>query len=126
MRRVMLLDRLVERRDCLRYERRPSFNWKEDALETWIILVLEITFALESDVNLSVYRHELCTHVSIMDFEILKSEKLVLLILILNLHEIVITQDLSSVGASDNQFTPLQASAQSLFENSPLNKSKVF
>ncbi|KAF0139428.1 MAG: hypothetical protein FD143_3564, partial [Ignavibacteria bacterium] len=54
------------------HERRPSFNWKEDALESWIILVLEITFALESDVNFSVYRHELSTHVgklSIMDFE---------------------------------------------------------
>ena len=92
MRRVMLLDRLVERRDCLRYERRPSFNWKENALESWVILVLEITFALESDVNFSVYRHELCTHVgklSVMDFEILKSEKLVLLFLILNLHEII-------------------------------------
>ena len=88
----MLLDRLVERRDCLAHERCPSFNWNEDAFETWIILVLEITFALESHVNFSVYRHELCTHVgklSIMDFEILKSEKLVLLILILNLHEII-------------------------------------
>ena len=87
MRRVMLLDRLVERRgDCLRHKRCPSFNWKENALETWVILVLEITFALESDVNFSVSRHELCTHVgklSVMDFEILKSEKLVLLILIL-------------------------------------------
>ena len=92
MRRVMLLDRLLERRDCLRYERRPSFNWEEDAFETWIILVLEITFALESDVNFSVYRDEFSTHVGklgIMDFEILKSGKLVLLILILNLHEII-------------------------------------
>ena len=90
MRRVMLLDRLVERRHCLRPERYPSFNWKEDALESWIIIVLVITFALESDVNFSGYRHELCTHVgklSVMDFEILKSEKLVLLIL--NHHEII-------------------------------------
>ena len=84
MRRVMLLDRLDERRDCLRHEGCPRFNWKENALESWIILVLVITFALESDVNFSVYRHELCTHVgklSVMNFEILKSEKLVLLIL---------------------------------------------
>ena len=86
MRRLMLLDRLAERRDSLAHERRPSFNWKENALETWIILVLEITFALESDVKFSVYRHELCTHfgkLSVMNFEILKNEKLVLLILIL-------------------------------------------
>ena len=86
MRRVMLLDRLVERRYCLRHECCPSFNWEENALESWIILVLVITFALESDVNFSIYRHELCTHVgklSVMDFEILKIEKLVLLILIL-------------------------------------------
>ena len=88
----MLLDRLVERRDCLRHERGPSFNWKEDALETWIILVLEITFALQAPVKFSVYRHELSTHVGILsdvNFEILKSGKLVLLILILNLHEII-------------------------------------
>ena len=88
----MLLDRLVERRDCLPHERSPSLNWKEDALESWIILVLVITFALESDVNFSVYPHEFCTHVgklSVMDFEILKSEKLVLLNLILNHHEII-------------------------------------
>ena len=86
MRRVMLLYRLVERRDCLRHERCPSFNWKEDALESWIILILVITFALQTQVNFSVYRHELCTHVgklSVMDFEIVKSEKLVLRILIL-------------------------------------------
>ena len=54
----MLLDRLVERRDCLGQERCPSFNWKEDALESWIILVLVKTFALESDLNFSVNRHE--------------------------------------------------------------------
>ena len=92
MRRLMLLDRLVERRDSLAHERRPSFNWKEDALESWIILVLEITFALQAHVNFSVNRHELSTHVgklSVMNFEILKSGKLVLLILILNLHEII-------------------------------------
>ena len=84
MRRVMLLDRLVERRDCLRHERCPSFNWKEDALESWIILVLVITFALQTHVNFSVYHHELCTHVaklSVMEFEILKSENLFMLIL---------------------------------------------
>ena len=88
----MLLDRLVERRDCLRHECCPRFNWNENTLETWIILVLEITFALQADVNFSVNRHELSTHVgilSVMDFEILKSGKLVLLILILNLHEII-------------------------------------
>ena len=92
MRHLMLLDRLVERRDSLAHERRPSFNWKEDALESWIILVLEITFALQAHVNFSVYRYELCTHVgilSVVNFEILKSGKLVLLILILNLHEII-------------------------------------
>ena len=86
MRRVMLLDRLVERLDCLGHERCPSFNWKENALESMVILVLEITFALQTHVKFSVYRHELCTHVSklsVMDFEFLKSEKLVLLILIL-------------------------------------------
>ena len=92
MRHLMLLDRLVECRDSLAHERRPSFNWKEDAFETWIILVLEITFSLQAHVNFSVYRHELSTHVgilSVMNFEILKSGKLVLLILILNLHEII-------------------------------------
>ena len=86
MRHVMLLDRLFELRDCLRYECCPSFNWKEDALESWIILVLVITFALQTHVNFSVNRHELCTHVgnlSVMNIEILKSEKLVLLIRIL-------------------------------------------
>ena len=86
MRRVMLLDRLVQPWDCLRHEDCPRFNLKENALESWIILILEITFALQTHVNFSVYRHELSTHVgnlSVMDFEILKSEKLVLLILIL-------------------------------------------
>ena len=86
----MLLDRLLERRDCLGHERCPSFNWEEDAFETWIILVLEITFAQQAHVNFSVYRHELSTHVgrlSVVNFEILKSGKLVLLIL--NLHEII-------------------------------------
>ena len=81
---MMLLDRLVETRDWFRYERRPSFNWKENTLESWVILVLEITFALQAHVNYSVYRHKLSTHVgilSVMNFEILKSEKLVLLIL---------------------------------------------
>ena len=92
MRRVMLLDRLVERRDCLRQERCPSFNWEENALESWIILILEITFALQTHVKFSVYRHELCTHVSklsVMDFEILNSEKHVRLFLILKLIEII-------------------------------------
>ena len=76
----------------LRHKRCPSFNWEENALESWVILVLEITFALQTDVNFSVYRYELCTHVgnlSVRNFEILKSEKLVLLILILKLHEII-------------------------------------
>ena len=76
VRRVMLLDRLVEGRYCLPHERCPSFNWKEDALESWIILILKVTFGLQTHVPFSVNRHELCTHVgklSIMDFEILKS-----------------------------------------------------
>ena len=82
MRRVMLLDRLVERRNCLRHQLCPSFNWKEDGLDSWIILVLVINFALESDVHFLVYRDWLCKHVgklSVIDFEIIKSEKLVLL-----------------------------------------------
>ena len=77
---MILLDRLVECRDCLRQEGCPPFNWKENALESWIILVLEITFALQTHVNFSVDRHQLRTHLgilSVMDFEILKSEKLV-------------------------------------------------
>ena len=84
MRRVMLLDRLVECRDCLRHEGCPRFNWKENALESWVTLVLEITFALQTHVNFSVNRDELCTHVgklSVMNFEILNSEKLVLFFL---------------------------------------------
>ena len=62
MRRLMLLDRLVEGRYCLSHEGWPSFNWKEDSLEPWIILVLEITFALLTHVSFSANRHELCTH----------------------------------------------------------------
>ena len=92
MRRVMLLDRLVERRDFLRHQRYQSFNWQADAVESWVILILEIAFALQTHVNFSVYRHELCTHVSklsVMDFEFLKREKLVLHFLILKLHEII-------------------------------------
>ena len=71
----MLLDRLVERRYWVRHERCASFNWKEDALESWIIHILEVSFVLESDETFSVYRHELSTHfgkLSVMDFEILK------------------------------------------------------
>ena len=78
----MLIDRLVERRYCMRDERCPSFNWKEHALESWIILVLQITFRLQTDVMFSVYCDELCTHVGkliVMYFKILKSDKLVLL-----------------------------------------------
>ena len=88
----MLLDRLVEHRDCLRYECRPSFKWNENALESWIILFFEINFALQTHVNFSVYRHELSTHVgklSVMDMEIFKIEKLVRLFLILKLDEII-------------------------------------
>ena len=79
-----LLDRLRERRVCLPHERCPIFNWKENARDAWVILVLEITFALQTHVNFSVDRYKLSTHVgiiSVMDFEILISEKLVLLIL---------------------------------------------
>ena len=84
MRRVMLLDNLLERRYFLRRKGCPRFNWKENALESWIIVVLEITFALQTRVNFSVNRPELCTHVgklSVIHFEILKSEKLVCLFL---------------------------------------------
>ena len=50
------------------------FNWKEDALESLIILILLITFALESDEKFSVNGHELSTHVpnlNVRNFEIL-------------------------------------------------------
>ena len=77
----MFLDRLVERPYCLRYEGCPRFNWKEDAIEPGIVLILEISLAVETDVNSSVDRHELGTHVtklSVMRVEILKSQILVL------------------------------------------------
>ena len=76
-----LLDRLVEGRYCLHFEACPRINWKEDALEPGIVLIFIITFAFESDVNFSVDRHELGTHVtklSVMRVEILKSQILVL------------------------------------------------
>ena len=89
---MLLLYRLVERWNCLRHDGCPPFNWKEDALEPGLVLILVITFALETDVNFSVDRHDLGTHVSIlsvMHFEILKSQILVLFYLILKLHVII-------------------------------------
>ena len=92
MRRVVFLDRLVERRYCLNHEGSPRFNWKEDALEPWVVLILVITFPLETNVNLFVNGHQLSEHfriLSVVDFEILESEKLLLIVsLIFKLHEI--------------------------------------
>ena len=79
--RLLLLDRLVERWNCLRHEGAPRFNCKEDALEPGIVLIFVITFAVETDGNFYVDRHELGRHVSllsVMHFEILKSQKLLL------------------------------------------------
>ena len=76
----------------MRHERCPSFNWKEDALESWIILILEVTFPFESDVKFSFYRHEYSTHVGklcVIKLKILKSVKLVLVFLIFKLNEII-------------------------------------
>ena len=61
MRPVRLLDRLVERRYCLCQEGCPRFNWKEEALAPWIIVILEVTFAFEFDLYFSVNRRELYT-----------------------------------------------------------------
>ena len=90
--RWLPLDRLVERRHCLRYEGCPTFTWKEDALELVIVFIFVITFTLESDVNFSLDRHELGTHVSkvsVLHFEILKRQILVLFFLILKLNAII-------------------------------------
>ena len=89
---MLLLYRFVERRYCLIHERCASFNLKENALEPWIVFILVITLSLESHVNPSVNCHQLTKHVgklTVMNFEILKSEKLVLNFLlaqILKLH----------------------------------------
>ena len=77
MRRVMLLDRLVELRYCLRYEGGPIFIWMEDALDTGIVLLFIITCPMEANGNFSVARHKLGIHLSklsVMHFEILNSE----------------------------------------------------
>ena len=80
---MLLLDRFVERRYCLTDEGCPRFNRMEDAIEPWIVLVLEITLPLEAHVNLSVNAHQLSEHfriLCVMDFEILESEKLLLIL----------------------------------------------
>ena len=89
---MLLLDQLVERWNCLRHEVCPRFNWKEDALEPGIVVILLIPFSQESGVNFPVNCHELCKHVSIFSmrhFEIRKSENLALIFLILKLHDII-------------------------------------
>ena len=69
----------------------PRFNWEEDALEPWNVLILEITLPLETQVNLSVNGHQLSAPfriLSVVNFEILESENLLLIFsLIFKLHE---------------------------------------
>ena len=88
----MLLDRLFERRYCVTHEGCSRLNRKEDALEPWFVLILEITFLLDTHVHLSVNGHQVSEDfrkLSVVDFEILESEKLLLIIsLIFKLHEI--------------------------------------
>ena len=53
-----------------------TFNWKENVVEPWLVLIIVVTLSLESDVNFAVYPHEWRTHVgilSVMNFEIRKS-----------------------------------------------------
>ena len=75
---MIFLDRLVERRYCLTHEAGPGLNWKEDALEYCIFLILLITFPLETHLNLSVNGHQLIEHfstLSVVILEILEREK---------------------------------------------------
>ena len=60
---MLFLDRLVERRYCLRHEGCPRFTWKENDLEPGIVLILVVTLSLETGVNFHVNCHELSTHV---------------------------------------------------------------
>ena len=86
--RLLFVDRLVERRYCLRHECCPCFNWNENVLVAGIVLILVLTLSLESYVKFPVNCLELNTHVGIfrvMHFEIIKSRKLIIF-LILNLH----------------------------------------
>ena len=88
---MVFLDRLVERKYCFTHEACPRFNWKEDALEFCIVLILIIAFPLESHVNLSVYSQELSEHfriLNVVDLEIVESEKLLIISLIFKLHQI--------------------------------------
>ena len=87
----MCLDRIVERRYCLRHEHRPGLNWKEDALESWIALNRLITFPLDTHVNLSLNGHQHMEHfrrLSVVKFEILVSEKHLIFSLIFKLNKI--------------------------------------
>ena len=89
---MLLHYRLVERWYCLREKGCPHFNCKEDAPEPWIVLLLEIPCSLETDVPFSVNRHEGSTYVTrlnVRHFDILKSQILVLFLLILKLYEII-------------------------------------
>ena len=89
---MVFLDRLLERRYCLTHEGCTPFNSKDDTLEHWIVLILVITLPLETHVTLSVNGYQLNEHLgilSIVNFEILESEKLLLVVcLIFKLHEI--------------------------------------
>ena len=78
---VVAHDHIVVHRYSLRYEGCPGFNLMENALEPVILFIFVIIFALETDVSFSVVRHELSIQVSklsVMHFEILKSQKLLL------------------------------------------------
>ena len=89
---MVFLVRLVECRYCLAHEGFTRFNWKEDAPEPWIVLIIVITLPLETHVTLSVNGYQLNEHLgilSIVNFEILESEKLLLIFsLIFKLREI--------------------------------------
>ena len=76
---LVFRDRLLERWNCLCHIGCPGFNRNEDALEPWIVLILEKTYSLETDVNFSVHRHVLSIHVSkigVMHFAIFQCNKL--------------------------------------------------
>ena len=89
---MVFLAQLVERRYCMTHEGLPRFNWKDDALAPWIVLIHIITLPLETHLKPSVNGPQLSAHfriLSVVYFEILESEKLLLIVsLILKLHEI--------------------------------------
>ena len=71
---MMLLDPLLEARYALRQEGCLSVNWKKNAHESCIIVVIQIAFTLDAHGKFSVYRRELCTlgnTLGLMNFEVL-------------------------------------------------------